>query len=190
MLSDYQRQLCDRFLAAPVMPAPGPWRPVAAGTIAVGGLLGVGFAPDPESGEDLLMVVSSEGYGLFDAASGEKIARDRDPEDGYPDGPDLACPGLGPLAGVRVPIAGLFGGGLHTGGDGGWGIHVVSPEWPKDRVLLSAGGDIYRGAVGEQWWHIFHADYSELRAAGFSPSGRSLVVATSSDITLWTRTAG
>ena len=50
------------------------------------------------------------------------------------------------------------------------------------------GGDIYRGSAGEQWWHIFHADYSELRAAGFSPSGRSLVVATSSDITLWTRT--
>ena len=121
MLSDYQRQLRDRFLAAPVMPAPEPWRQVAAGTIAV---------------------------------------------------------------------AGLFGGGLHTGGDGGWGIHVVSPEWPKDRVLLSVGGDIYRGSAGEQWWHIFHADYSELRAAGFSPSGRSLVVATSSDITLWTRAAG
>lgn len=187
MLSDYQRGLRDRFLAAPVMPAPEPWRQVTAGTIAIGGLLGVGFAPDPETGEDLLMVVSSAGHGVFNAASGEKIARDRDPEDGYPDGPDLTCPGLGPLAGVQVRIAGLFGGGLHTAADDGWAVEVVSPEWPHHQVLLAAGGDFYRGSAGEQWWHIFHADYSELRAAGFSPSGRSLVVATSSDITLWTR---
>ncbi|WP_194898849.1 hypothetical protein [Catenulispora pinisilvae] len=188
MLSDYQRQLCDRFLAAPVMPAPEPWRPAAAGTIAVGGLLGVGFAPDPDSGEDLLMVVSHDGYGLFDTATGTKIARDRDPDLELPDGPDLACPGPGPLAraGVRVPIAGLFGGGLHTVADR-WVLDVVSPEWPNDRVLLSTGGGPWRGSAGETWWHIFHSDYSELRAAGFSASGRSLVVATSSDITLWTR---
>ncbi|MEV8544734.1 hypothetical protein [Streptomyces sp. NPDC051572] len=32
-------------------------------------------------------------------------------------------------------------------------------------------------------------DYSELRAAGFSPSGQTLAVATSSDLSLWTRRA-
>lgn len=37
------------------------------------------------------------------------------------------------------------------------------------------------------WWHVFHADYSELRAAGFSPSCRTLVIATSSDVTLIVR---
>ncbi|WP_404870651.1 hypothetical protein ACI1MP_36490 [Kitasatospora griseola] len=29
-------------------------------------------------------------------------------------GPDLSCPGFGPLAGTEVRIAGLFGGGLHS----------------------------------------------------------------------------
>jgi hypothetical protein len=104
-----------------------------------------------------------------------------------PTGPDLSCPGLGPLAGTRIRIAGLFGGGLHATTGDGWSIHVVAPAWPNERILLSSDGDIYRGSVGTYWWHIFHSDYSELRAAGFSPSGRTLVVATSSDITLWHR---
>ncbi|WP_179199571.1 hypothetical protein [Streptomyces viridochromogenes] len=34
---------------------------------------------------------------------------------------------------------------------------------------------------------LFHSEYSELRAAGFSPSGLTLAVETSSDLTLWTR---
>jgi hypothetical protein len=41
------------------------------------------------------MIVSTDGHGLFDASTGEKIARDRDPdpETGTPDGhPDLVCP--------------------------------------------------------------------------------------------------
>ncbi|MER7847650.1 hypothetical protein ABTZ03_27340 [Kitasatospora sp. NPDC096077] len=43
------------------------------------------------------------------------------------------------------------------------------------------------GRHGETWWHVFHASWSTFRAAGFSPSGRTLAVATSSDLTLWTR---
>jgi hypothetical protein len=189
MLTPYQQQLRDRFLMAPVMPAPPPWRPVAP--IPVGGLQGIGFATDPVSGNDLVMVVSLDGHGLFDALTAERIARDRnpDPDSSTPDAdPDLVCPGLGPIAGERVRIAGLFGGGLHATTDDGWTIDVVSPEWPHDRVLLSADGGSYTGPPGGSWWHVFDANYSELRTAGFSPSGRTLAVATSSDLTLWTRT--
>jgi hypothetical protein len=186
--SEYQRALRERFLAAPVIPAPEPWRPVFEGRMPVGGLLGIGFASHPDSGHDLVMVVSTAGHGLFDAVTGEKIARDRDPEDDAPDGADLSCPGLGPIAGSRVRIAGLFGGGLHTGTADGWVVEVVSPAWPNDRVLLCADGGLpHNGPHGELWWHVFHSCYSELRAVGFSPSGRTLAVATSSDITLWTR---
>ena len=85
-------------------------------------------------------------------------------------------------------IAGLFGGALHSTTEDGWTVEVVSPGWPHHRVLLSADGGLCRGPAGEEWWHIFHAHYSELRTAGFSPSGRTLAVATSSEITLWTRT--
>ncbi|MFI0797069.1 hypothetical protein ACH4OY_30960 [Micromonospora rubida] len=59
-------------------------------------------------------------------------------------------------------------------------------EWPSERVVLSINDDIYRGTAGTYWWQIFHADHSELRAAGFSVSGRMLVVASSRDITLCT----
>ncbi|WP_035838991.1 hypothetical protein [Kitasatospora azatica] len=191
MISDYQQRLREQFLSVPVIPLPVPWRPVLDRRTPIGGLLGIGFATAPDDGRDLVMVVSVDGHGLFDAATGEKIARDRDPDGSTPDAePDLSCPGLGPIAATRVHIAGLFGGGLHTTTQDGWTLEVVSPEWPHDRVLLSADGGIpHNGPHGESWWHIFDANYSELRAAGFSPSGRTLAVATSSDLTLWTRPA-
>ncbi|MBB4741829.1 hypothetical protein BJY16_005288 [Actinoplanes octamycinicus] len=187
-LTDYQRGLRRRFLQAPVVPAPRPWRPAEAPCAAVGGLQGVGFAVDPAGHRDLLFVTSGDGHGLFDTVTGRKLARDRDPAPDLPcPDDDLSCPGLGPIAGTPVRIAGLHGGGLHTGTRDGWVIDVVSPDWPNDRVLLSHGGDPYRGTEGVAWWHIFHSRYSELRAAGFSPSGTTLVVATSSDVTIWTR---
>ncbi|GHE26144.1 hypothetical protein GCM10018781_78220 [Kitasatospora indigofera] len=193
MISDYQQRTREQFLSVSVISPPAPWRLVLDRRTPVGGLLGIGFALAPDDGRDLVMVVSVDGHGLFDAVTGEKIARDRDPdpEGSTPDSvPDLSCPGLGPIAGTRVRIAGLFGGGLHTTTEDGWTLEVVSPEWPHDRVLLSTDGGIpHNGAHGESWWHIFDSNYSELRAAGFSPSGRTLAVATSSDLTLWTRPA-
>lgn len=190
-LSAYQLALRERLLAAPVVAPPTPWRPVFEPYAAVGGLLGIGFGVHPDSGHDLIMVVSHDGHGLFDAVTGERLARDRDPdpEDSTPDaGPDLSCPGLGVLAGSRVRIAGLFGGGLHTTTADGWTLEVVAPAWPNDRVLLSTDGGLpHPGPHGERWWHVFHSTYSELRTAGFSPSGRTLAVATSSDLTLWAR---
>jgi hypothetical protein len=135
------------------------------------------------------MVASHAGRGLFDPSTGVKIARDRnsDPHLCLPTGPDLSCQGIGPLAAMRVRIAGVFGGGLHTMTGDGWHVEVVAPGWPDERVLLSFERDPYQGTHGTRWWHIFHAEQSELRAAGFSPSGRTLVVATNSDITLWHR---
>ncbi|MER8182890.1 hypothetical protein [Kitasatospora sp. NPDC094015] len=191
MISDYQQHLRERFLSVPETPPPAPWRPVLDRRTPVGGLLGIGFAVAPDNGNDLVMVVSVDGHGLFDAVSGEKIARNRDPDpdDSTPDAvPDLSCPGLGPVAATRVRIAGLHGGGLHTTTLDGWTLEVISPEWPNHRVLLSTdGGMPHAGPYADRWWHIFDSDRSELRAAGFSPSGRTLAVATSSDLTLWTR---
>ncbi|MEV8558612.1 hypothetical protein AB0478_19595 [Streptomyces sp. NPDC051917] len=188
-LSPYQQAMRQRLLEAPVVAAPEPWQRIAY--TPVGGLLGIGFASHPGTGQDLVMVVSHDGHGLFDAVTGEKIARDRDPapEDSSRDAdPALWCPGLGPVAGSRVRIAGLFGGGLHTTSGDGWKLEVVGPAWPNERVLLSRDGGLpHSGPYGECWWHIFHSDCSELRAAGFSPSGQTLAIATSSDVSLWTR---
>lgn len=190
MATDYRERLRRRFLTAPQTPPPSPWRPATDLPIPVGGLLGVGAATAPGTGRDLVLVVSTAGHGLFDAVTGERIARDRDPDpDAGPDGTaDLSCPGLGPLAGTRVPVAGVFGGGLHATASGGWRVEVVSPRWPDHRVLLSRGSGMpHDRPHTDGWWHIVDARGSELRAAGFSPSGATLVVATGSDLTLWTR---
>jgi hypothetical protein len=191
MLTEYQQQLRDRLLAAPVSPPPPPWRPPASeyDYVPIGGLLGVGFGIDPETGNDLVMVVSSSGFGVIDPLTNTKIARDRNPDPAVatPDNVDLTCPGLGPLAGTSVRIAGLLGGGLHTTTADGWCMDVIAPEWPNHRVLLSANAGRYDNPAGDDWWHVVHVHHSEFRAAGFSPSGRSLVVATSSDVTLMVR---
>ncbi|TLS45738.1 hypothetical protein FE633_13305 [Streptomyces montanus] len=190
MITEYQQRIRERYLAAPVMAAPTPWRSVQDRRIPIGGLLGIGFAVHPVTGHELVMVVSHNGHGLFDAVTGEKIARDHDPDTATstPDAhPDLACPGLGPVAGTPVRISGLFGGGLHRTTPDGWTLDVVSPDWPHDRVILSADGGAHQGPPGGTWWHVFHSNYSELRTAGFSPSGCTMAVATSSDLTLWTR---
>ncbi|MFJ6937861.1 hypothetical protein [Streptomyces sp. NPDC101132] len=200
MITNHQQRLRERYLAAPVMPAPTPWQPAPGHTIAVGGLLGIGFAVHPDTGRDLVVVVSGGGRGLFDAATGEQIARDRNPDPatdtgtgtgtgtGIPDvRRDLVCPGPGPLAGVPVRIAGLFGGGLHSTTPDGWTLDVVSPDWPHHRVILSADGGAHGGPAGGAWWHVPHSEHAELRAAGFSPSGLTLAVATGGDLTLWTR---
>lgn len=152
MLSTYQSELRDRLLAAPVAPAPAPWTAVSENRTPIGGLQGIGFGIHPDAGHDLVMVVSTAGHGLFDAVTGEKIARDRDPdpETSTPDDArDLACPGLGPLKGTRVRIAGLFGGGLHSTSGDGWSFDVVSPQWPHERVLLSDDGGALRGEPGK-----------------------------------------
>lgn len=192
MLTEYQQRLREKYLSAPLTGPPEPWRAtgVTESSVYVGGLQGVGFGVHPGTGDDLLMIVSTDGLGLLDATTGAKIARDRDPDPqvATPDGPDLACPGIGVLTGTRVMIAGLFGGGLHTTTADGWSIDVVAPEWPHQRVILSAGGGLSAGEPGTSWWHIFDdQQHGELRAAGFSPSGRTLVVATSSDVTLFVR---
>lgn len=112
-LSAYQQAMRKRRLAARVLPAPEPWQRIAY--VPVGGLPGIGFASHPVIGHDLVMAVSHDGHGLFDAVTGEKIVRDRDPdpEDSTPDAvADLSCPWLGPVSGGRVRTAGLFGEGF------------------------------------------------------------------------------
>jgi hypothetical protein len=91
------------------------------------------------------------------------IGYDRNPQYEIP----LWCSAFGPVAGSRVRIAALFGGGLHTAGADGRKLEAVAPARPNEPVLLSRDGGLPRsGPHGERRWH-----YPELRAAGFSPSG-------------------
>src|SRR5690348_11801946 len=77
----------------------------------VGGLTEVGFADDSE----LLLVLSMQGRGIFDCASGQRIFRDDDDDrTGWYGHDNLTAVGIGPLQGQSIRLCGLWGGGLPT----------------------------------------------------------------------------
>lgn len=186
----HDERLRTRFGTAAVNPPPPPWRRPAGAprTLAVGGLLGVGFAAHPEHDSDLVLVASHQGRGVYDAATGERLARDRDPDYGDLTDPDLACRGIGPLAGTRVPLCGLFGGGLHRVTADGWALDVASPDWPTQRVVLSTPSHDPYQQPDRGGWQVIHDEITcELRAVGFSPTGTTLIIASSCAIDLFIR---
>jgi hypothetical protein len=77
VLTEYQQQLRAKYLSAPLVGPSEPWRAMDGPWpyVPVGGLQGVGFGVHPETGDDLLMVVSIDGFGLLETATGTKIAR-------------------------------------------------------------------------------------------------------------------
>lgn len=95
---------------------PAPWKIFS---YAVGGLSCVGYAPD----SDLLLALSPTGRGVFDCLSGERVARQRVDEAGDWDILDrrrLTAPGIGPLDGKSIRVAGIWGGGLPVMSPDGW----------------------------------------------------------------------
>jgi hypothetical protein len=158
---------------------PQPWRHVAH--IAVGGLRAIGFDRDSE----LLLVVSASGKSVVDCRAGVKIARDHDDDD---DGAQfLETRGVGPLAGQTIRVAGLFGGGLPIRTADGWEIELVATRWPATKIVLV---ERQRGPQGRQP-DVTHtiATESDLRACGFSYTGKSLVIATPADVAIYSRDA-
>lgn len=158
-----------------------PWQKV--GVIAVGGLRTIGF----DRNSELLLVVSSAGRGIIDCTNCTKIARD-DAE--YYDGEEfLEAEGIGSLEGKIIRVAGVIGGGLPNNTQDGWALEVVTLDWPEHDVLLvEPFSSIYDSLYGKQAKFRKIARESELRAFGFSYTGKSLVIATSSGITVYGRT--
>lgn len=157
-----------------------PWSLI--GTIAVGGLTEVGF--DEES--ELMLVISSQGRSVIDCMTGQKIARDRsvDNTETWYGTNILIGLGFGPLRGKQVRLAGITGGGLAICTKDGWSVEVMPIDWPDEcLLLLEPYSSIFQG--GARFTKL--AVVREVRAFGFSFSGKSLVIATSSDITIFAR---
>ncbi len=155
---------------------PAPWRQLPVH--GVGGLFQVGYAP----GSDLLLVLSSQGRGIFDCVAGDKLARDYDEAHDFFDPIRLTAAGFGPLAGQTIRVGGLFGGGLPLTTADGWQLEAQARIWPTHSVFLSAPGSREPVCIGED-------GACELRACGFSETGRSLVIATSCELAMFTRHA-
>jgi hypothetical protein len=176
----YQRQLRERLEQLPYSPMPFPWR--AIGGSGIGGLTEVGFA----DGTDDLLVVSSQGRGLFDCLSGERIARDCEAMFANSDSSGLTAPGIGKHQSIIFRLAGLEGGGLATCTQDGWVVHVIQLPWPIHVVFITRDYQDVSDTTG----HITKLCNDEpcsFRAAGFSPTGRSFVFATSCQLMIYGR---
>jgi hypothetical protein len=178
---NYVEGLRQRLRSFPNRGAPPPWKQV--GVTAVGGLLAVGFAPR----SDLLLAVSQSGRGLFDAQSAKCLARDdSEPGADWLSQVPYAATAIGVLGSATISLAGILGGGLARVTTDGWHLEVVSVDWPNHILFLEPpAASIF---IPERSSSCGRIDVTEnLRAAGFSPTGNSFVVATSSDLTFYIR---
>jgi len=180
MVNEYQQQLRLRLEAMPFSPQPMPWKLV--GGSSIGGLTEVGFA---DISDDLL-VLSSQGRGLFDCVTGELIARDNEKMFPNSDESGMTAPGIGKHSSKVFQLAGLQGGGLVRGTKDGWGLHVIQLPWPIHVVFLTSNYAEVTDSSGNVT-KLCSDEPCEYRAAGFSPTGRSFVVATSGELMFYAR---
>lgn len=178
---EHLQSVVEAIRSAPIDTLPPAWRgPFGMG---IGGLTEVGFG----DGSDLLLVASHQGRGVFDCRDGSRIARDPEPGD-WMDEISLTADGIGPLANQRIRMSGLHGGGLPKSTRDGWWIADFVVGWPDHTLLVTSDWrDVYELRLGRQISFVKLAVESELRAYGFSPTGRSLVIATSSDLIIYSR---
>ncbi|HUT88833.1 MAG TPA: hypothetical protein VMY37_05015 [Thermoguttaceae bacterium] len=182
MIPEHLRSMVEAIREAPIQPPPHPWREAAVH--GVGGLTSVGFARDT----DMLLVVSPQGRGVFDCTSGSLLDRDRDSDGDYEDEIALEARGIGALEGTVIRMSGLHGGGLPRWTHDGWSAEQLALDWPRQTLLLlSPWSSIYDLTRGKSVDFTKLAVDSEVRAYGFSPTGCSIVVATSSDLMIYTR---
>ncbi len=158
---------------------PSKWEQVAH--FAIGGLLSVGFSND----EQFLLVLSSQGRGVFDCISGEKVTRNNEEDGTWNNSSELKCKGIGPIEDEWVAMSGIDGGGLRTGNDEGDNLYLIAPFWPKQEIILCSSWNHYLSdSTFDNSFKIW-SDY-EVRVFGFSPSGITFIVADSADLYIYT----
>lgn len=154
---------------------PPEWQLIAR--LTVGGLTELGFVP----GDRQFLVVSHSGRGLFETATGLRLARDGDPptsNSSWLDERGGFAEGIGGLAGVRIRVVGLWGGTLPQSTRDGWSLRIRRVGGTEQVQLYRSGGHDY---------FVIEEPFSELRVAGFSNTDRYLVTASSSGLHLFGR---
>ncbi len=160
---------------------PPAWR--AVGNSSIRGLRGVGF--DEES--ELLLVESSGGKEIYDAASGDRVAHDPDAGSTFAEEVRLESHGIGPLTGKVIRVCGIFGGGLPLMTLDGWGVELVHHSWPHlaSLVLIPRGASLWDPPKARHCVKL--AETEAPLAYGFSHTGQSLVLAHSHTLEIWAR---
>ncbi|MDE1919055.1 MAG: hypothetical protein KGH96_23710 [Sphingomonadales bacterium] len=151
--------------------------------VHLGGLWQVGFG----SKSDYLLLVSVSGRGVVACATGEIVARDD--AEYYVEPGSLEGEGIGPLQDQLVQMAGISGGGLSRATSDGWSIELHPLSWPDEELILCPPGQTMlwqSPSAGDDLIKLQPLP-SPLVAFGFSPTGKTLVIATSSDLTIFYR---
>ncbi|MDH3347823.1 MAG: hypothetical protein OEM02_06965 [Desulfobulbaceae bacterium] len=179
-MTHHLKPLVSKLSALDLSKPPAPW--CKAPTVLIGGLRSIGFQRD----SDLLLVVSEQGRGVIDCVTGITLTRDR--SEYYEDEILLEAEGIGQMSGQSIRISGLYGGGLPNSTSDNWSLETVTLAWPEQSLLLVEPGSwLYGSLYGKpcNFYKIFSD--SEIRAQGFSPTGRTLVIATTSEIYIYSR---
>lgn len=179
MYQDPHKDLRSQLSNMEIKPPPDPWQHRSISI--VGGLTYIGYSSD----SDLLLVVSHSGRGVFNCLTGEKLDRDYE-EDFELDPIKLTSPGIGSISDQTIRIAGLTGGGLSTRTKDGWKLKAIPLPWPNYSIfLVRPWKSLFDGI--DAVTKLEDDCVCEVRAYGFSYTGRSFVIATTSDITIFTR---
>lgn len=173
------KELLKRIIEEPLTEPHKPWKKV--GEWGIGGMLAMGYSDCSR----YVLVETSDGRGLFDCKTGEKLFRDRNKYKSRE--LELLCEGFGPLEGKHVRMSGLYGGGLPLHTEDGWAIEIIS-SWPQsDILLIEPGSWLYGGKYGKP--DIFQKIWSgyDIRGCGFSYTGETLCIGESSDLVIYSR---
>jgi hypothetical protein len=157
-------------------------------TFAIGGLENVGYARD----QDLLIVLSGQGQGIFDCIAGEKIARQNNDSNWWDNfnQETNSIKGFDHLSDIEIQTCGLYGvDNLSKATADGWTLIASEPEpddKPFEKYLVQR---IYLVSPDKQQKNIVGKDGAcELRAFGFSETDNSFIIALSCDLTIYSRT--
>ena len=181
-MSEYHNQLRNQLEALLLCAVPKPWRHV--GTFAIGGLTEIIYADQTDD----LLVVSSQGRGMFDCLTGEKFARE--PESAFDDYDTnrMLSKGIGKYEDAWIRIGGLLGGGLPNTTNDGWGLHVAHLPWPAHFVFLTS--NFHDLTDNEHITKLYTDGPCEFRATGFSHTGLTFAISTSCELAIYSRVAG
>ncbi|MBD2319250.1 MULTISPECIES: hypothetical protein [Cyanophyceae] len=179
---EHLEPLKQKLLLLSISTPPFPWKFVAS--VAIGGLRSVGF----DRNSDSLLVVSSQGRGVLDCITGTKTARDYN--EYYKNEVCLEAEGIGTLSNKIIRMSGLFGGGLPVSTEDGWRLESITLRWPEQMIILiPPDSSIYDNPSSYPNTITKVAEELCIMAYGFSNTGQSLIVATTSEINIFNRVA-
>lgn len=152
-------------------------------TFAIGGLENIGYSPN----SDYLIVLSSQGQGIFNCEKGEKTARNYDDWWDNFNEEDNTVKGSGIFENKIISTCGLYGDdNLPKVTSGGWSLEITDPEpddYPFQQYKVSK---IYLLSPDKNEKILVAKDGPcEYRAYGFSPTEKSFVIALSCEIVIY-----